>query len=131
MLQNQEKWPPQVENEEMVEMIAGQNEEEPQTQDVMQRETEEETKHLKFPVSNAHKFICKLSEKKKLLRNYSQNIDARVLTSKFVLQRTFDFTFRFSFENLSEKVCVLRTAFPLKRRSAAGYLPLGTPSPWR
>ena len=28
-----------------------------------------------FPVSNAHKFMKMMNEKKKLLRNYSQNID--------------------------------------------------------
>ena len=104
MLQNQEKWPPQVENEEMVEMIAGQNEEEPQTQDVMQRETEEETKHLKFPVSNAHKFICKLSEKKKLLRNYSQNIDGL---------GTYNLKFSSHLHTISHKIshCILHSPF--------------------
>ena len=38
-------------------------------------EVVEEKPVVKYPVSNAHRFICALNEKKKLLRNYSQNID--------------------------------------------------------
>ena len=38
-------------------------------------ESKEDNVEHRYPVSSAHRFICKLNDKKKLLRNYSQNID--------------------------------------------------------